>query len=405
MDNRQNYGSAVHADTALSWLRAASALKKYHEKVRRLYEGSCHWPKNKQVRRVSDYRRRWLAWIGCVCLSLAMIPQSRAAVLEVLPGQGLVGLKSSLSLNGTNNRTCGSTYEYFYSRTMSNGQTLTRRTSSDGKAFGFLVPGSEDMYIVFSGAGSVSGTGISSITINWYTNKAPTWVGGNNVTYQDNAGSYYMAIGSSLYKNYTTNSTSGSVSSYIYVGPNTRKGLYTLPEIGFDLGCAVMDTIKLSDTSYTVQVGKHACSVSAPPSVDFGAIAANGEPNGTRLAEFTTAINVDCDIPSLLPAKLTFSGDEDSRNGLALYNADRTQLAPARVMGIMTSVAGALSNGCSQSKTTPGAIRFDNEPSVSSVQIPGNIPLRFDLCRWGGDSRVDRVGLFTGSATVTVNWD
>ncbi|WP_274371625.1 hypothetical protein [Morganella morganii] len=52
-------------------------------------------------------------------------------------------------------------------------------------------------------------------------------------------------------------------------------------------------------------------------------------------------------------------------------------------MWTMTGVDGAQAPGCPQTNSTPGAVRFDTV----------------------GSDRVDRVGTYRSSATVTENWN
>ncbi len=382
---------------------APRAVKNYYEKVRRLYERTRHWLKEKQAKRVSDYRRRWFAWVGCMCFISAVPTPSEAADIEVRNGSGFVLLKSGMSLSGSSNGKCTSDREYVYALTHHLVDGAIVGYSSDGLAYGLLVPGSGDMYVVQNGVGTFAPNNRSAITVRWSYGGPPTWTGGQSVTYSTYTSVYsvYMAIGSD-FGDYVGGSATGSLDSSLYVGPKTRPGTYNLGSYVTRFGCGV-GAASLTDVNTNVIVKSFACTINAPRTVEFGDITVKGEPVGTLLRSVNTSLDVTCSMAGPVNATLTFSGEQDS-NGLGLWNEDHTQLSPAHVMGTMTSVSGATTDGCSQTTTTPGAIRFDGNASASAVSIPGHIPLRFDLCKMASD-REGRVGVFTGNATVTVNWD
>lgn len=340
-----------------------------------------------------------------MCLTSPVTMPSLAAVVHVTPGDGFRSMKTGVSLSSRFGTGCSTYPDNFYAHTVAPyGSTVGY--SSDGKAYGILVPGSDDMYVVQNGSGVVSGQDRTTINISWSINGTPTWTGGDDVKYYETTVNkkWDMGVGSTKYKFWPSGATStGSVNSFLYVGPNTKPGTYQLAEYSTSIQCSAASAV-LVDEGTTVDVGDFSCTVSAPPVVEFGDVQAAGKSDYVLLRSENMSLDVTCGFSQPLSATLTFSGRTDLGGGLSLWNDDQTLSAPAMVKGTMTGVTGAADNGCSQSNTTPGGIRFDNIESVSTIIVPGSIPLRFDLCKIASD-RDGRVGVFTGTATVNVNWD
>lgn len=381
---------------------APRALKNYHDNVRRLYELTRRWPKEKRAKRVSDYRRRWLAWGGCLCFIAPLTTISEAAVIDVTRGEGFVSLKTGVSLSGVNTSACGSTPNTFYTSTLgSSGESVG--FSSDGKAYGVLVPGSVDMYVVLNGSGTVMGDLRHTATITWKNNGPVTWAGGDSATYYfeggPGQGSRYMAVGTSAYADWPLgNTTTGSVNSALYVGPNTVPGSYALYGYRTYIGCGA-GSAKIVETGTTVHVTALECHVNAPPVVDFGRINLHDVPGANSLLSTShEGLTVTCtgSVPS---AAITAVGDTYDGYNYRLGMFNDVSGAPA---AYLRSRTGTYSGSCEGTDTELNFIGTAGKSVIDALHGgPNYIPLTWSLCSIS--SKV--YGAASAQATITINWD
>lgn len=197
--------------------------------------------------------------------------------------------------------------------------------------------------------------------------------------------------------------------------PSTPPGTYTLPSIEVEVGPCSRVGFSDSGATITVKPPPLACTISAPPVIDFGQVnlwnfAGNstGQPGGARkdvlgVVDGELGINCNGDSSSQRSGVLTMTGvTRKYGNDLEVRMDATDSLAPATVR----SSFGTRRPGCATGGTT-----FSNSSSNSNkVEIPElsvgqtNIPYRFSLCSFP-EGGINLFGSASATATMTLDWD
>ncbi|HHR6079991.1 TPA: hypothetical protein ACS7ZY_002376 [Providencia alcalifaciens] len=208
-------------------------------------------------------------------------------------------------------------------------------------------------------------------------------------------------------------STTGSVKVGIYVPENTPLGTTgTLESLYINRGTPsdVPDSAgKIIGTGVEyVVVGQLACTVLAPPIVDFRNVRLSGnETDGTILANETGNVTVNCsgDADAELDATMSVTGTQARyTNTLKMNMVDSTAAAPAEIRGLIGP--GIVQTGvCDGNSSHLGWIQFTNKnQNIAAGKLKSGsntIPYNFTLCSTGAYT----LGVAEATATLNIYWN
>lgn len=210
----------------------------------------------------------------------------------------------------------------------------------------------------------------------------------------------------------------------LYVGKRAKGGTYTLPNSLYAsvLGIDGRYPYPMSAPNYllaggSVTVADFSCTVSAPPTIDFGTVnlwnfAGNstGAPGGARkdvLASVDGNLSISCesDTPEATStAELTLKGTTQTYSNDLQVTMDNTgNPAPATVRASIKDIESPCStNGLHFSSSTSGDT---NKVSIGKLGVgQKNIPYRFSLCS-RPEAGINQFGRASARATITLDWD
>ncbi|WP_265694124.1 hypothetical protein [Providencia rustigianii] len=286
-------------------------------------------------------------------------------------------------------------------------------TSSDGKYTGLKI--AEDiLFIVKDATANTSGGGGDNggAMFNSYGKTTATGsavIQKSPFTYCVTGTSYNsfpnpMGAGRSL-------SFNGTVA--IYVGPNAQSGKYSIP--AFYAGLYMETGIPLSSAGYITVKTPLSCSISTPPTIDFGKVNVwdwegntSGTPGGNRkdvlgVVDGNFSINCTGNNNVVTPAKLTLTGTLQTYSNDLKMTMDATgEVAPATVRASIKSITSP----CNISGThfgSGGMTPPSNEVDLGVLTTGSHqVPYRFSLCALGEGFKS---GAASATATVTIDWE
>ncbi|MCS3433170.1 reverse transcriptase domain-containing protein [Klebsiella sp. BIGb0407] len=293
---------------------APRAKANHQEKLRRLYEQTQHWPKDRQKQRVSEYKKRWARWFGNnpgahrVYMTLVLpifrinsLYQRRMSYLKVIqrslviiiasltisppvhsafetgeywPGAGVLGTDVPVWGNGSaasqdcNRPSYGVAIHSTYT-----GINDEWGTSSDGLYYGlFFYGAASDVLVFFTGtlesinpslksALSTAGNGDEVYRVTFGMDGRWT---ANLPSEEANSGNFFI-IPSSNMRN-TTGPTSGttSLSARVYIGPNARPGRYRFGVLSGGNTCKLGNATRIQEPA-DITVLERQCAINVSP--------------------------------------------------------------------------------------------------------------------------------------------
>ncbi len=447
MENRQYYDhdknlivpvkntTGFESQDDIDYLDVAScSLCDSHQKLRRRYDGPVRYWAKKKVERYFRWslksKQTKLALFAFICLVLCSRGYSESVTWPLTIGTGS-SYSGNWSVSYVKDWTSVNEERYTYGCALSAAVVLNKNTtaglvfskndclttqsmawSKDGKYYGYRVANGVILAIV-DGTLSADGmyaqtetsTAIKSSSLLTFSQNGVLSGGWNIPSSRAWSTGVPQATGYLVFQKGYRYQYSGSGKLVLSVDPDVEPGIVSIPQLTV-IGQPSQSGQVISNPGVITIFKSVSCSITVPSVVDFGVFRLEGESEGTKLASVPTSLNVSCSNYTVpVSARLKLSGLTDGGSyGLALTSPDNAKFAPARVTAVMTATSGAPASGCMNSASTPGGVKMDGTPSNSSVLIPGTIPLRFDLCRFGQE-RIGHFGKYTGTATVTIDWD
>lgn len=208
--------------------------------------------------------------------------------------------------------------------------------------------------------------------------------------------------------------TSLTITPSLYVGKRAKAGTYSLPNSLYaslygtnglyPYPAGALDYL-LAGGSVTVM--DMSCTISAPPTIDFGTISGVDIKENSYIAQKTGNLNINCngDAQDVASMKVQVLGATEGYSYiLPLYN-DSKQLAPGEIRGWINRPADQT---CSGSASETNGLDFgDGSKWYSGGELKaGNntIPYVFNLCG-SGKNQANNLGHASTTATVNVTWD
>lgn len=296
---------------------------------------------------------------------------------------------------------------FFFNIRYSNGDAFNSSsntfTSSDGKYTGLKI--AEDIIFVVNNANvNVSGGGGASGGANFDINGNTIATGSGIIQKLPNTYCVTAPANNTLPNKINAGrkiSFNGNVA--IYVGPNAAFGTYNVPAVF--AGLYTEPGVPLSAAGSITIKNVLECSISAPPTIDFGQVDGKGD-GWVPVANRDSILKIDC---SSELAGLKKSANVSFTAGPLYYN--RSELLEMTTdgsygVGILNGRYGQGNiSSCSASNTnSPDAVKFNGTVSKTlELNIGTNeIPITWTLCRRGDTVRY---GNTSAQATVNVNWN
>ena len=265
------------------------------------------------------------------------------------------------------------------------------------------------LYVLYSGSTKHNANSGSSGTINYTTTYsakgiASTDMGAvkrNDVCFDVDAAAANRQPSSGA-------NLSGTIRTGIYIPPNTPLGTYTLKKlyIGF-YGMVYQQgsepAISDNDTITVTEPPSLECTISAPPTINFGMVNIIGASADKLLSSKTQGINITCssDYADTVAKEMNISFTKTSGGGgwwrLNVSNTAGDVMAYIR--------ARYVNEGGTCTGDSANELGFDGVNGKKTINNVGvgitNIPITWSLCSNGSGL----LGVGTAQATVNINWD
>lgn len=200
----------------------------------------------------------------------------------------------------------------------------------------------------------------------------------------------------------------------LYVGKRAKAGTYSLPNSLYASLSGVNGRYPYPSMALTyllaggsVTVRDMSCTISAPPTIDFGTIHGVDIKENSYIAQKTGNLNINCngDAQDITSVKVQVLGATEGYSYiLPLYN-DSKLLAPGEVRGWINRPEDQTCSGFASA--TNGLYFGDSSKWYSGGELKGGnntIPYVFNLCG-SGKNQAKNLGHASATATVNVSWD
>lgn len=289
--------------------------------------------------------------------------------------------------------------------------------SVDGYYGIILAPG---IVAVLNGYSNVRSTGysnnvfISNVSFNFFSDPIPSPENTPQGIYHNN-GSVVYRINSTSGSNSFDRQGEASVSGGIYISPSAKSGTYSYPKIqlmplsGTTSGYDDFFLLPFGEAgSFRYIAARLECTVSAPPTINFGTIHGLGVKENSYIAQETGNININCTSDSqdvTTGAKIQILGPTEGQSYiLPLYNEDNN-VAPGEIRGWVNRTADQTCSG--YGAATDGLYFGDSSKWYpgGDLKVGNNtIPYVFNLCG-SGKNGASNLGHASTTATVNISWD
>jgi len=264
------------------------------------------------------------------------------------------------------------------------------------------------LLVIYSGSitgeSFYNGSGATrAVIINW-SNKGQVTLGGIAKAYQSSACWYslnYPFNGDNGERGKST--VSGSINVGLYIPKDIAPGSYIIPS--YKAGRYWSNTILLAGSNDTVIVSKVSleCTVSAPPTINFGQVNTSGIPNNGLLASAVQGIDISCiaDNASVVAEQMniSFNGEYPSTHWGRLSVKNSAGVPMGYIRGRYLDAAGLCAGD------TENEVGFNGTNGIKKINNVGvgttHIPMTWSLC--SNDSGL--LGDGSAQATVNINWD
>lgn len=273
-----------------------------------------------------------------------------------------------------------------YSGTLSGSRALYSNGSSQNYSYSF----------------SFSSMGVLSPT----TNTESAWCADPRKTYN---------LGTSAYPVAPNGQTMGSVKTGIYVSSSVSANTsVTVPSYYINRGRPVDSgqggpLIKGTGQSYNIAGDKLKCTISAPPTIDFGVIQGLGLKENSFISQKTGDINVNCSNENgmniINNVKVQVLGTTAGYNYILPLRNENNELAPGEIRGWINRPADQTCSG--NGSLTNGLFFNDSSKWYSGGELragANSIPYVFNLCG-SGKNQVNNLGHASATATINISWD
>lgn len=271
--------------------------------------------------------------------------------------------------------------------------------SSDGKYYGYKI--GPDIFALFEGA----------MSFNTLDGRAELILEYDQAYQADDA----ALVGNSAAIQSTTSLTTApndirmvgweSIDIYVYAGPQAVPGNYTIPTLYdwiYSKKGPVNDQVLLNSTTVTVKSKKLLCSISAPPTIDFGIVNITSKPSGSLLKSKVQGFDINCTSDNnAITADMNISFQGEFSNSywgrLNVMNDAGAQIAYIR--GRYLNDDGFCSGD------SANEIGFNGTSAIKTLNNVGvgitKVPVTWSLCSNGSGL----LGEGTSQATVNITWD
>ena len=256
------------------------------------------------------------------------------------------------------------------------------------------------------------------VNVNFSFNSNPIPAGQNSPTeiaYSEASSVYRINVSYSKVGNDATGQydASASVIGGIYIGSSAKSGTYSYPSIEVLPGTGrslnyqktVLSPFGEAAGSFKYQAAALECTISTPPTVDFGKVPAKGDGwVAVGNQESLVKINCNSDDPNgVTEASISFTG------GPLYYN--RKEMLELMTdgssgVGILNGRYGSgnISSCSSNNSGDSSAVTFNGSVSKTlEIKVGTNeVPITWTLCR-RGDTQM--YGDVSAQATMNLNWD
>ncbi|MBP6120827.1 MULTISPECIES: hypothetical protein [Providencia] len=273
--------------------------------------------------------------------------------------------------------------------------------SSDGKYYGYKI--GPDVFVLLEGL------------LKFYTSDGSVdFFLENDQTYRTDDGTSLMGNSAAIQTSTPLTSSPNeigilgteNVDVYVYAGPAAISGNYTIPTLYdwlYSKNGPVLSGVLLNSTTVTVISKKLLCSISAPPTIDFGLVNITGIPPNGLLKQKIQGVNITCssDDASAITEKMniSFKGEYDGGyfGRLNVKNSAGNKMAyiRGRYLEAEGLCAGDSVNEIGFNETS--GVKTINNIGVGST----NIPITWSLCNLGDGL----LGEGTAQATMNINWE
>ncbi|MCU6213122.1 fimbrial protein [Morganella morganii] len=425
---------------------APQAVKNYHEKVQRFYKLTKHRPKEKQAKRVSDYRKLWKCLFDSCCLAKLMSESERStrtklkilyAVLCVLsfsphsihaaevvypsvitPGTAVAlpfSVQSSYTVigGGSYGVKCTTGVKVVVGSQPLNGftandcvQTSQLAWSSDGKYYGYRVQTGVILAIVSATASGDVKLRASGVTYPWQpTNIRWDSSGISTGTWSLESGTAWNA---GMWRNdasFTTSNNdiwSATAAGTVVLSVDASVPTGTVINLPILYLSAPLRGTPIALQAAVEVVQPLTCSVYSPSTIDFGTINRNVV-TGTLLATQKGDLTLNCNGSAKTPKSnmnVSFTGNTAYSGKLLQLRNSSDEITLANIRG---RLASPLSGTCSSYSAND--VIFDGTVSLTKSNVGVGqtvIPLTWSLCQ---NSTVTNTGEGSAQATVTIDWE
>ena len=362
-------------------------------------------------------RRSWtISAMVCVVIITSLPITSLANILpsEILVSKNQYGsyvwtgatVSSGGNLGGTQVPPNGRSDTYTTMKMVSTGSTIYPWGEVDG-VWGILL--APNVILTFEGTSDRAIYNYRYADSKWLLGLNPTIVDKNGKTLkkiQNAAGPTYweMYNDNAIWTNISQDqSVNYSLTPKIYVGAGGFIGTTVVNGLGVSLEYPnfTKNVNIISGSTTFINPPSPSCTVSAPPTIDFGSVNPIGMPGNSVLNVRTQGLNVDCasDSSSAIGSSVYITASGAAMSGyprrLGLFNDSGKLLAYLR---------GRTGEGAGECGGHKDELSFDSsvKNSIPDLVVGSNyIPLTWTLCSDGSEA----LGHGTAQATVTVNWD